>query len=125
SFAELWEQKQEGGRWADRERIASWAEQPISLAQDSVNGRAETELVDVGAGTSEADYSGKQVRGKMVLVSAQPGEAAPLAVGKYGAAGLVSWAQNQKQAWWGEDQSLIRWGHLDTWENPTFAFMVS
>src|SRR6185295_15673523 len=48
-----------------------------------------------------------------------------LAVTKYGATGIVSWAQNQEQAWWGEDQSLIRWGHLDTWKDHTFAFMVS
>ncbi|HEX4737561.1 MAG TPA: M28 family peptidase [Allosphingosinicella sp.] len=125
SFAELWEQRQEGARWIDAERIASWADEPITLAQDSVSGRAEAELVDIGAGTSETDYAGKDVRGKLVLVSAQPGEAAHLAITVHGAAGLVSWAQNQKQAWWGEDQSLIRWGHLDTWEDPTFAFMVS
>lgn len=124
-FAELWEQKQEDGRWTDAERVASWADQPITLAQDSVSGRAEAALVDVGAGTSEADYAGKDVGGKLVLVSGQPGAAAHLAVTVHGAAGLVSWAQNQKTAWWGEDQSLIRWGHLDTWEDPTFAFMVS
>lgn len=124
-FAELWEERQQGGRWIDGERVASWADEPISLAQDSVNARAEGELVDVGAGTSEEDYRGKDVRGKLVLVSAQPGEAAHLAVTIHGAAGLVSWAQNQKSGWWGDDQSLIRWGHLDTWEDPTFAFMVS
>jgi hypothetical protein len=125
SFAELWEQRQDGAAWRDFERIASWAEQPISLAQDSVSGSANADLVDVGAGTAESDYAGKQVRGKLVLVSAQPGDAAPLAVTKYGASGIVSWAQNQKTAWWGEDESLIRWGHLDTWQDPTFAFMVS
>ena len=76
SFAELWEQKQEGGRWRDVERVASWADQPITLAQDSVSGRAEAELVDVGAGTSAADYAGKEVRGKLVLVSGQPEAAA-------------------------------------------------
>lgn len=125
SFAELWEQKQESGRWTDGVRIASWADQPLSLAQDSISGRAEADLVDVGSGAAEADYAGKDVRGKLVLVSGQPSAAAPLAVGKYGAAGIVSWAQNQKQAWWGEDRDLVRWGHLDTWEHPTFAFMVS
>ncbi|HEX8225829.1 MAG TPA: M28 family peptidase [Allosphingosinicella sp.] len=125
AFAELWEQRQEGGRWRDSERVASWADQPISLAQDSVGGRAEAELVDVGAGASAADYAGKEVRGKLVLVSGQPEAAARLAVTERGAAGIVSWAQNQRSAWWGEDQSLIRWGHLSTWEDPTFAFMVS
>jgi aminopeptidase YwaD len=125
SFAELWEQRQEGGRWRDGERIASWADQPITLAQDSVSGRAEAELVDVGTGASAADYAGKQVRGKLVLVSGQPEAAAKLAVTERGAAGIISWAQNQRSAWWGEDESLIRWGHLSTWEDPTFAFMVS
>ncbi|PYU09332.1 MAG: hypothetical protein DMG37_23615, partial [Acidobacteria bacterium] len=34
--------------------------------------------------------------------------------------------QNQKTAWWGEDENLIRWGHLETFSpNKTFAFMVS
>jgi hypothetical protein len=121
SFAELWEQKD--GR--DTVRIASWADQPITLAQDSVGGRAEGDLVDVGAGTAAGDYAGKEVRGKLVLTSSQPGEVAHLAVTERGAAGIVSWAQNQKSAWWGEDASLVRWGHLDTWEDPAFAFMVS
>ena len=120
-FAELWERKE--GR--DSIRIADWADQPITLAQDSVSGRAETELVDIGAGTSAADYEGKDVRGKLVLTSSQPEAVAKLAVTERGAAGIVSWAQNQRSAWWGEDESLIRWGHLSTWEDPTFAFMVS
>ncbi|HEX6375287.1 MAG TPA: M28 family peptidase [Allosphingosinicella sp.] len=125
SFAELWEQKQEGAIWRDGERIASWADQPITLAQDSISGRAEAELVDVGAGTSAADYAGKDVRGRLVLTSSQPGAVARLAVTERGAAGIVSWAQNQRSAWWGDDDSLIRWGHLDTWEDPGFAFMIS
>ena len=125
SFAELWEEKRETGRWVDAERIASWDEQPITLAEDSIGGTADTELVDVGTGSKDADYAGKSVRGKLVLASDQADAVAPLAVTKYGAAGIVSWAQNQQQAWWGEDQSLIRWGHLDTWKDHTFAFMVS
>ena len=124
-FAELWEQRRAGSAWVDAERVASWEDEPISLAQDSVSGSASAELVDVGAGTSEADYAGKDIRGKLVLISAQPEAAARLAVTKYGAAGIVSWAQNQKQAWWGEDESLIRWGHLDTWKDSAYAFMVS
>ena len=116
-FAELWE---------GRERIASWADQPISLAQDSVSGRADADLVDVGAGTAESDYQGRDVRGRLVLTSSQPGEIQELAVGRFGAAGIISWVQNQRTGWWGEDRSLIRWGHLDTFApHPTFAFMVS
>jgi hypothetical protein len=112
--------------WEGSQRIASWAEQPISLAQDSVSGRAEAELVDIGAGTSEADYQGKEVRGRLVLTSSQPGAVQDLAIGRFGAAGIISWAQNQRTAWYGDDESLVRWGHLETFsDHPTFAFMVS
>ena len=66
------------------------------------------------------------MRGRLVLTSSQPEAVADLAVGRLGAAGIVSWAQNQRTAWWGEDESLVRWGHLATFgAHPTFAFMVS
>jgi aminopeptidase YwaD len=107
-------------------RIASYAAEPVVLAEDSESADVTAELVDVGVGTGEADYAGKDVKGKIVLVSASPGAAQELAVGKFGAAGIVSYAQNQKTAWWGEDENLIRWGHLETFsEHKTFAFMVS
>jgi aminopeptidase YwaD len=125
-FAELWEQKKDGASWVDGERVASWEARPIVLAQDSASGEVTAELVDVGAGTAEADYQGKDVRGKLVLVSSQPGAAYALAVDKLGAAGLVSYAQNQQTGWWKEDETLVRWGHLNTFPAPkTFAFMVS
>jgi hypothetical protein len=106
--------------------IASYQAEPAVLAEDSESAEVRAGLVDVGSGTSEQDYAGKDVKGKIVLVSAQPGAVQDLAVGKFGAAGIVSYAQNQKTAWWGEDENLIRWGHLETFSpNKTFAFMVS
>ena len=100
--------------------------EPVVLAEDSESRNAVGMLVDVGEGTKENDYEGKDVEGKSVLVSAQPGAVQDLAVGKFGAAGIVSYAQNQKTAWWGEDENLIRWGHLETFSaNKTWAFMVS
>ena len=126
-FAELWEVRElTPGGWSPVARLASWEAMPVTLAQDSESGEVTADLVDVGAGTAEADYAGKQVRGRLVLTSSQPGEAARLAVEKHGAAGLVSYAQNQRTAWWGEDENLVRWGHLDTFApTPAFAFMVS
>jgi hypothetical protein len=123
-FAELWEVDATGARV---ERLASWDEAPLGLAQDSESATVESaELVDVGAGVKPGDYEGKQIAGRIVLTSSQPGAIADLAVGKHGALGIVSWAQNQKQAWWGEDESLVRWGHLDTFaKTKTFAFMIS
>jgi len=106
--------------------IASYEAEPVVLAEDSEFRGEITDLVDVGEGTKESDYAGKDVKGKIVLVSAQPGAVQDLAVGKFGAVGIVSYAQNQKTAWWGEDENLIRWGHLETFSpNKTFAFMVS
>ncbi|MGE0639283.1 MAG: DUF4910 domain-containing protein [Thermoanaerobaculia bacterium] len=123
-FAELWEIDTEGRRIA---RLASWDEAPLGLAQDSQSASvAGAGLVDVGDGLLDRDYEGREIAGKIVLTSSQPGAVAAMAVGKYGAAGIVSWAQNQHQGWWGEDANLVRWGHLDTFAKvPTFAFMVS
>jgi aminopeptidase YwaD len=120
-FAELWEMKDGEGV-----KLASFEAEPVVLAEDSESADVSAGLVDVGEGTKESDYAGKDVRGKIVLVSAQPGAVQDLAVGKFGAAGLVSYAQNQKTAWSGENQDAIRWGHLETFSaNKTFAFMVS
>jgi aminopeptidase YwaD len=61
-----------------------------------------------------------------VLASEQPGPVAELAVAKFGAAGIVSYAQSQRTAWWGDDDTLVRWGHLETFAPySTFAFMIA
>ncbi len=107
-------------------KIGSYEAEPVVLAEDSESADVTAELLDVGEGGKESDYSGKDVKGKIVLTSAQPGAVQDLAIGKHSAVGVVSYAQNQKTAWWGEDENLIRWGHLDTFSpNKTFAFMVS
>jgi len=125
-FAELWEMRETSAGWAQNIRLASWEAMPVSLAQDSESGEVTAELVDAGSGTSESDYAGKDVRGKIVLAAAQPGSVARLAVERFGAAGIVSYAQNQRTAWWSENENLVRWGHLDTFASmPTFAFMIS
>jgi aminopeptidase YwaD len=106
--------------------LESYEAEPAVLAEDSESADVMRELVDVGEGTKEGDYAGKNVKGKIVLVSAQPGAVQDLAVGKFGAVGIVSYAQNQKTAWSGENLDAIRWGHLETFSaNKTFAFMVS
>ncbi len=125
-FAELWEMRETTAGWTAHIRLASWEAMPVALAQDSESGEATAELVDVGSGTSERDYEAKDVRGKIVLASEQPGSVAGLAVERFGAAGIVSYAQNQRTAWWAENENLVRWGHLDTFaQKPTFAFMIS
>ncbi len=124
--AELWEIRTARGGGTQRVHLASWAEMPLVLAQDSESAEVVADLIDVGEGTSPADYAGKDVRGKIVLIGAQPEEASKLAVERFGAAGMISYAQNQRTAWWKKNRTLVRWGHLDTFAaTPSFAFMVS
>lgn len=107
-------------------KLASYAAEPVVLAEDSESGETTADLIDVGDGTKESDYTGKDVVGKIVLVSAAPGAVQDIAVGKFHAAAIVSYAQNQPTGWSGDNDGLIRWGHLDSFSaNRTFAFMVS
>src|SRR2546423_4073671 len=106
--------------------LASYEAMPIGLVEDSESAEVTADFAGVGEGAEEGDSAGKDVKAKIVLASAQPEAVQDLAVGKFGAVGIVSYAQNQKTAWWGEDENLIRWGHLETFSaNKTFAFMVS
>ncbi|PTM02991.1 MAG: hypothetical protein DA407_14555, partial [Bacteroidetes bacterium] len=125
-FAELWEQSNKNGSWINIEKIADWESTPLVVAQDSHSGNVEAELIDIGRGNSEDDYVGKDVKGKLVLTSLQPESVVPLAIEKYGAVGILSYAQNQVTAWFKENDNLIRWGHLDSFsETKTFGFMLS
>ena len=124
--AELWEMRKDGDSWAPAVQIASYEAMPVVLAEDSESADVTADLIDVGNGTAESDYSGKDVRGKVVLAANQPGAVQSLAVEKFGATGIVSYAMNQRTAWWGEDENLIRWGHLQSFpKTKTFAFMIS
>ncbi len=126
NFAELWELKENDGAWERARKLGDWDAVPLTLAQDSLTGGATAGLVDIGRGTADSDYAGKDVSGKFVLTESQPGAIADLAVGKYGAAGIISYAPNQRTAWWKEDDRLVRWGHLDSFPDvETFAFMIS
>lgn len=125
-FAELWELGGENGEEVRKRRLGSWQAVPLSLAQDSLSGEATTTLIDIGAGTSDGDYAGKDIRGKLVLTSSQPGAIVDRAVGELGAAGIVSYAPNQRSAWWKQDDRLVRWGHIGSFPTTrSFAFMIS
>ena len=124
--AELWELRKDGDTWKPATLLASYEEMPVSLAEDSESADVAANLVDVGNGAAESDYAGKDVRGKIVLAAAQPGAVQDLAVEKFGAVGIISYALNQPQAWRGEDENLVRWGHLESFpKTRAFAFMVS
>ena len=117
--ASLWEIEPEHALLGD------WATDPIRLADYSHSADAAAALVDVGAGTSEADYAGKDVHGKIVLADGPLATVQSLAVMAHGAAGIVSDMPNQTTAWSGLDTTIVRWGHLEALLPSGFAFMVS
>lgn len=81
--------------------LGDWSTDPIRLADYSHSADVEAPLIDVGAGTLESDYAGKDVRGKFVPADGALSAVQRLAVSKYGAAGIVSDMPNQTTAWSG------------------------
>src|SRR6202521_3894451 len=105
--------------------LGDWKTDPIHLADYSHSADVETELVDVGNGGSEADYSGKEVRGKIVLADGVLARVQELAIARHGAVGIVNDMPNQTTAWSGLDTTVVRWGHLEARQPSGFAFMIS
>lgn len=108
-----------------RELLADFAVTRVVLGRFSTNANVSAELVDVGAGTNSADYEGKDVRGKLVLASGEPGAAHAMAVWRHGAAGLV-WYRAQDGR---ESLPLVANPTLLPWtgpkgEAPGFAFGI-
>jgi hypothetical protein len=107
------------------ERLADFTMHRVVLGRFSTSADVTTELVDVGAGTSEADYAGKAVRGKLVLASGEPGEVHAQAVWRHGAAGIV-WFRAQdslERAKLVSNPSIVPW-RGPKGEAPGFAFSL-
>jgi aminopeptidase YwaD len=71
------------------ERLADYDVYRVVLGRFSSSADVTTELVDVGAGSNAADYEGKDVRGKIVLATGEPGAVHAQAVWGRGAAGVL------------------------------------
>jgi len=64
----------------------------ISICPGSETGDVTAEVVDVGLGSRESDYDGKDVKGKIVLGSAGANALQRLAVFERGAVGVISYS---------------------------------
>ena len=118
--AELWETEPK------KTRIADWDEMRVALADYSQSATATTTLVDVGMGTSPKDYEGKEIMGRIVLAGGGVADVHKIACDERGAAGILSYQQNQVTGWSGEYADNVRWGHLSPYNpNNKFAFMIS
>ncbi len=109
-----------------REVIAEYPKLRVALADYSNAANVTAELIDVGAGTTEQDYANKNIQGKIVLAGGGVAAVHRQAVERHGAAGILSYQQNQTTGWSGDYVDNVRWGHLSPYNlQNKFAFMIS
>jgi aminopeptidase YwaD len=109
-----------------RVKVADYEEMCVALADYSQSADVTATLIDVGAGTAAKDYDGKEVKGRLVLAGGNVAAVHKLACDERGAAGVLSYQQNQVTAWSGDYVDNVRWGHLSPYNaDNKFAFMIS
>lgn len=110
-------------------KLGSYKEVATVIADNSRPVDTQAELVDVGTGLTEAEYAGKDVRGKIVLASGAPATVEKLAVWKHGALGILSHTTSRVFAMDYPDQ--IAWARVngkadpETKKEPGWAFVIS
>jgi hypothetical protein len=118
--AELWLVEPTVEKWCDSEAVQ------LQLLDFSNSGDVTAELVDVGSGTQESDYKDKDVAGKLVFASGNPGAVMREACWKRGAAGIVVWPEGDRYA---AHPEQIRWLSLpqksEDGKPATFGFGLS
>jgi len=79
-------------------KLADYGEVAVSIADHSRTTHVTAELVDVGAGSAEKNYEGRDVKGRIVLASGSLASVVREAVWKRGALGVVSSMTNRLEA---------------------------
>jgi len=111
-------------------KIADFEEEPVTLARMSRSFKGRAEIIYVGDGTSENDYSGVDVEGKIVLARGYAETVHDLAVLQRGAVGVICYGPSSYNALKGQAHpNMVVWQVLSPVENkvkkPQFAFSIS
>ena len=80
-------------------KLGDVRETPTHVADNSPSADITAELGDVGEGTEESDYAGKDVAGKVVLAYGAPNTVKKLACWERGAVGIVSYFSSRVNPW--------------------------
>lgn len=108
------------------ERIVGYPEIAMSVMTYSNAGDVTAELVWVGEGTSDNDYKGKDVTGKIVLATGYGGEVHRLAVLKHGAKAVVCYLDDDRAK---DHPDMLQytgmWPKTEELERVTFGFNLS
>ena len=75
----------------NKEIFVNYPHTTTGLITHSNSGNLEATVVDVGLGTSDSDYEGKELAGNFVLANGNPDDVHRLAILKYGATALISY----------------------------------
>jgi len=110
----------------EKKRIASYDETAACLAVESLTADVTAELVFAGGGDSPADYSGLEVKDKIVLVTGDMSRAHTLAVTERGARGVVYYNPSAAP----EFPEMVPWQYLDPASvkkaaQPSFGFVLT
>ncbi len=114
-------------------KLAAYGEVAVSIADNSRTTHLTAELVDVGAGISDADFAGRDVKGKIVLATGAAGAVHRRAVWERGALGVIVSQTNRPEAF--DAPEHVAWSNIpyEAKDVPnvkdgtpgTFAVMVS
>lgn len=108
------------------ERIVGYPEIAMSVITYSNPGEATAELVWVGSGTRDADYAGKDVRGKFVLATGYGGAVHRLAVLKYGAKAVVCFLDDERAQEYPDMLAYTgMWPRTEELDRVTFGFNIT
>jgi len=119
----------EGELWLEGDapqRLCRYSDVPMCVSTYSKGGEWSGELVDVGSGTSDSDYEGKDVRGKVALASGYAADVVRFAVLKRGAVGTVIYpAANDRP----DHPDMVRyngvWTRADELPRTSGSFQIS
>ena len=110
----------------DTERIVGYPEIAMSVMTYSNPGDVTAELVWVGAGTNDNDYTGKDVRGKFVRATGYGGEVHRMAVLKYGAKAVVCYLDDERATYFPDMlQYTGMWPRTEELSRVTFGFNLT
>jgi hypothetical protein len=107
-------------------RLCRYSDVPMCVSTYSKGGDWSGELVDVGSGTSDKDYEGKDVAGKVALASGYAANVVRQAVLKHGAVGVVIYPEALDRP---DHPDMVRyngiWPRAEELEKTSGGFQIS
>src|SRR5579863_3994931 len=92
-------------------KLGDVRETPTSVADFSPTSDLNADLIDVGEGTEETDYAGKDVKGKIILAYGPPRRVEAFGCRTHGAVGVVSYYSTRTDPWT-EHPDQVAWLQL-------------